>query len=157
MHIVFRGKFPLDCETLRSGAAARITAGEGGQTVGFWLFMLFTDLLVPVIMIGFGGYFSNRAPKEVNGLFGYRTPRSMKNQETWQFAHHYSGKLMFRWGWVLLPLSVAALLPFWGQSEDAVGMAGAVICCVQIVPLLGVIAVTERALKRNFDDDGNRK
>lgn len=58
---------------------------------------------------------------------------------------------------MLLPLSVVALLPFWGQGEDAVGMAGAVICCVQIVPLLGVIAVTERALKRNFDDDGNRK
>ena len=29
---------------------------------------------------------------QINDAFGYRTTRSMKNQETWRFAHQYSGK-----------------------------------------------------------------
>lgn len=42
--------------------------------MAFWCFMLATDLLVPLIMIGFGGAFARHAPREINGLFGYRTP-----------------------------------------------------------------------------------
>ena len=119
--------------------------------------MLATDLLVPLIMIGFGGTFARHAPREINGLFGYRTPRSMCNQDTWTFAHHYSGRLMLRWGLVMLPLSVLALLPVLGQGEEVTGTAGAVICCVQLIPLFGIIAATERALKRTFDDRGRRR
>ncbi|MDO4554333.1 MAG: SdpI family protein, partial [Lachnospiraceae bacterium] len=28
----------------------------------------------------------------MNGLKGYRTSRSMKNMDTWKFAHEYSGR-----------------------------------------------------------------
>ncbi len=125
--------------------------------MAFWCFMLATDLLVPLIMIGFGGMFARHAPREINGLFGYRTPRSMRNQDTWTFAHHYSGRLMLWWGLVMLPLSVLALLPVLGQGEEVTGTAGAVICCVQLIPLFGIIAATERALKRTFDDRGRRR
>ena len=123
----------------------------------FWLFMLATDLLVPLILVVFGSVFSRRAPREINGLFGYRTPRSMRSRDAWEFAHHYSGRLMFRWGLVLLPVSVVALLPVLGQGEDAVGTVGTVICFAQLIPLFGIIAVTERALKRNFDDKGKKR
>lgn len=125
--------------------------------MAFWFLMLVTDLLVPLIMVGFGGRFARHAPREINGLIGYRTPRSMRNRDTWEFAHHYSGRLMFRWGLALLPLSVLALLPVLGKGEDPVGVAGTVICCVQLVPLFGIIAATEKALKRNFDDSGKRR
>ena len=33
------------------------------------------------------------ADMEINNTFGYRTPRSTKNQETWRFANIYSGKI----------------------------------------------------------------
>ena len=127
------------------------------ESMAFWCFMLATDLLVPLIMIAFGGVFARHAPKEINGLVGYRTPRSMRNQDTWRFAHRYSGRLMFRWGLALLPLSVLALLPVLGQGEEVIGTAGAIICCVQMIPLFGIIAATERALKHTFDDSGKRR
>ena len=54
--------------------------------MGFWIFMLACDLLIPVTMIGFGAYFQKGGPKEINGAFGYRTKRSMKNKEIWEFV-----------------------------------------------------------------------
>ena len=59
--------------------------------MGFWIFMLIMDLLLPFTMIGFGRYFMKKAPKEINSVFGYRTSMSMKNKDTWKFAHKYCG------------------------------------------------------------------
>ena len=56
--------------------------------MGFWIFMLIMDLLLPFTMIGFGRYFMKKAPKEINSVFGYRTSMSMKNKDTWEFAHN---------------------------------------------------------------------
>ena len=52
--------------------------------MGFWIFMLIMDLLLPFTMIGFGRYFMKKAPKEINSVFGYRTSMSMKNIAAWQ-------------------------------------------------------------------------
>ena len=41
--------------------------------MGFWIFMCVTVLLIPFLMISFGGLFSRSAPKEINSAFGYRT------------------------------------------------------------------------------------
>ena len=46
--------------------------------MGFWIYMLIMDLLIPIIMILFGQAFLKKAPKEINYVFGYRTSRSMK-------------------------------------------------------------------------------
>ena len=47
--------------------------------MGFWIFMLVIDLLIPLTMIGFGRLFLKKIPKDINALFGYRTSMSMKN------------------------------------------------------------------------------
>ena len=39
--------------------------------MGFWIYMLIMDLLLPFTMIGFGRYFMKKAPKEINEMFGY--------------------------------------------------------------------------------------
>ena len=65
--------------------------------MGFWIFMCVTVLLIPFLMISFGGLFSRSAPKEINSAFGYRTSMSMKNADTWQFAHHFWENLAYPW------------------------------------------------------------
>ena len=74
--------------------------------MGFWIFMLIMDLLLPFTMIGFGRYFMKKAPKEINSVFGYRTSMSMKNKDTWEFAHKYCGKVWYVCGMVMLPITV---------------------------------------------------
>lgn len=124
--------------------------------MGFWVFMLAMALLIPLTMIGFGRYFAGGGPGNVSNVFGYRTRRSMRNRDTWQFAHKYCGRLWFWWGLILLPPSAAVMLLVLGKGEDAVGTAGGILCLVQSLPLVIAIPLTERALTRTFDPAGRR-
>lgn len=125
--------------------------------MGYWVFMLCVNLLIPVTMIGFGKLFLNKAPKEINYIFGYRTTMSMKNTDTWEFAHKYCGRIWFIWGRILLLLTIIAMLFVLGKDDDTVGMIGGIVCGFQLIPVLGSIYPTEKALKKTFDKDGNRK
>lgn len=124
---------------------------------GFWIFMLIMDLLVPCSMIGFGKLFLNKAPRNINTHFGYRTTMSMKNQDTWQFAHKYCGRLWFIGGLILLPVSIIPLLCVPGREIERIAAVGTVVCFAQIVPFAGSIIPTEIALKRAFDKSGKQK
>lgn len=124
--------------------------------MGFWIFMVVMDLLIPLTMIGFGRYFLKSAPKEVNAIFGYRTTMSMKNRDTWEFAHRYCGKIWYCTGIIMLPLTVLSMLFVLGKSTDTIGWLGSVICFIQMIPLIGSIFPTEKALKKTFDRNGNR-
>lgn len=125
--------------------------------MGFWVFMLLMNVLIPLTMIGFGKMFLHHIPDEINMVFGYRTRMSTKNRDTWEFAHQYCGRLWFICGLILLPLSLVPMFFVMGKGEDVVGNLGGVICTVQCVFLVGSILPTERALRRNFDRNGVRR
>jgi uncharacterized membrane protein len=40
--------------------------------------------------------------KKINGIYGYRTPSSMKNEKNWAIANKYSSKLLIGFGLLLL-------------------------------------------------------
>lgn len=124
--------------------------------MGFWFFMLAMNLILPLSMIFLGKYFSKRAPKEINMIFGYRTPRSTKNQDTWQFAHQFFGKLWYKSGLILLGLTLICMLPLIGRDTNTIGKLGGFLCLAQLPAMLWPIPETEKALKKTFDKDGNR-
>ena len=123
----------------------------------FWTFMLIMDLVIPLSMTGFGRMFMKGGPEEINALFGYRTARSMKNEDTWDFAHRYCGKLWFKTGLVLLPISVIPLLFVFNKGINAAAVVGLAVMLVQLILLLLPMAATEAALKRTFDENGARR
>ncbi|MBQ7115461.1 MAG: SdpI family protein [Clostridia bacterium] len=125
--------------------------------MGFWFFMVITLVFIPVIMVVVGKLYRDKASGEINHFIGYRTKRSMKNNETWKFAHKYFSKMWYKLGWVMIPLSILPMLLVIGKDEDTIGILGAIICSLQIVPILISIVLTEKALKDNFDEDGNRR
>lgn len=125
--------------------------------MGFWIFMLIIDLLIPVVMVVFGIYFEKRALKNINPIFGYRTSMSMKNKDTWEFAHHHCGKLWHNIGWIMLVASVIAMLYPLGKDIDFIGAFGGVICGIQIVILTVSLFPTEIALRKTYDKNGCRR
>lgn len=125
--------------------------------MGFWFFMLIMDLLIPITMIGFGGQFMKNAPSKINPVFGYRTSMSMKNKDTWEFAHKFCGKIWYACGLVMLPITVIPMFFVIGESEDYIGVTGGIICGVQLVPLIGSFFPTEMALRKNFDKNGEKR
>ena len=125
--------------------------------MGFWFFMLVMGLLFPVVMILFGTMFMKSAPKKINYILGYRTELSMKNRDTWELAHKYIGKLWFRLGLLLIPITVIPMLFVIGNSENVVATVGLIVSFVNTVTLIVPIFFTENVLNRTFDKDGKRK
>ena len=123
----------------------------------FWIAMLICILLMPLLMLGVGSWWKDHPPKSINVVYGYRTTMSMKNEDTWKFAHHYFGKLWRRLGLAMLPVSALAILPFLRAGEDMVGTVGGVIAAIQCAVLLISIFPTEAALRKHFDKNGNKK
>lgn len=125
--------------------------------IGFWLFMLLVDWIIPVVMILFGRLFLRQPPKNVNSVFGYRTTMSMKNQDTWAFAHRHCGRIWLGLGILLLPLSGLALLPALHQDVQTIGTVSGIVCVVQLVLMVCSAIPVELALRAIFDTNGGRK
>lgn len=116
--------------------------------------MLLVILIMPLMMVGFGLLLMKNPPKKINSYYGYRTRRSVRSQETWDFAHYYFGKLWLVCGLVSLPISLVPLCLVLGKSEQVISVAGLIVLGIQTLLLLVAILLTERALMKNFDEFG---
>lgn len=123
----------------------------------FWWFMFACGLIIPLIMVIAGILMWKRCPKTINFLYGYRTERSMKNRDTWKFAHDHCGRLWLKIGLLMLIPSALVYIPFYNSGEAAISVVGLIVCAVQLVVLIASIFPTEAALKKTFNDDGTRK
>ena len=122
----------------------------------FWWFMVICDLLLPIIMLITGRMMWKHYPKEINGVLGYRTNRSMKNTDTWKFAHEYCGKLWWKIGAASVVPTILVHIPFFHSDESTIGIVGGIVAAVQCVIMLASVFLTERALKKTFNADGTR-
>ena len=122
--------------------------------MGFWICMFCCTLLIPIIMIIAGNSMRLGKFKTINSIVGYRTRRSMKNQQTWDYAHRECGLLWRRWGSTMLVLTVIAMLLFMGEDTDHIGVVGSVITVLQMIPLFLSIAIVEKKLREKFDENG---
>ena len=125
--------------------------------MGIWFMMLGFNLLIPVIMLIAGKAFLRSAPKSINWMLGYRSTMSMKNEDTWIFAHQVVGGFWLKWGWVTLAVTVILMLLLLGKSVELISIVGCVLLFLQLIPVIAVIPHTEKALKGTFDKNGNRK
>ena len=85
-------------------------------------------------------------PKKINYLYGYRTKRSMKNQETWDEANRYSPNLM-----ILVSIITTLLQGIFYFTLNPKN-AGAIATWVMVVLLLLIFPLTENHLKKMFND-----
>ena len=109
-------------------------------------------LMVPIITLITGYLMYRHTPKSINGLVGYRTSRSMINQDTWNFANKYCASLGIKLGIITTFISFLIYILF-----DVNEIVSIVIVLIQTFLLLLSIIPVEKALKNTFDDDGNRR
>jgi len=121
-----------------------------------WLIMLITNMLIPVIMIVFGMLFSKKIPKTINALFGYRTTRSMKNEDTWAFAHHFIGRIWTKLGIIILILSLLMMILLYNKEIEIIALYGVILTFFQLALMIIPIYKTEKELRLTFDESGKR-
>lgn len=106
----------------------------------------FGFLLIGVIMFVAGFVLRFIPPKNINALYGYRTSRSMRSQEAWDFAQRYSGKALLvaalAYTAVYFIIMYSAILE---SSEEAFFFLPLMIAC-----FASVFWTVERKLKQRF-------
>ena len=126
--------------------------------MGAWVLMLACCLLTPLLMWGAGELMLARPPRAINAVVGYRTRRSMMNQDTWDFANRQMALIWRRWGLGMLAAALGGMLPLLSRAnDDMVYWWGLVIMALEVIVLCASIVPVERALRRTFDEDGARK
>ncbi|MCE2613793.1 SdpI family protein [Flavobacteriaceae bacterium D16] len=90
-------------------------------------------------------------PKKINHLYGYRTQRSMKNQQTWDYANRIGPVMFIKTGSYLLLIGVLA---YWlSEPTGAIWISGVTM----VVGLIAGVIACERKLEKRFDAEGNPK
>lgn len=104
------------------------------------LFTGFVFVLAGLVMLKF-------PPKNINGLYGYRTSSSMKNQQRWDFAQLYSSKEMIKTGVILMLSSLIGLI---NPTETHID---AILGLFLFIGATGSLFVrVERAVKKKFGE-----
>lgn len=118
----------------------------------FDIFMAIVMMLIPCTMLFFGRYWTKHPPDRINCAYGYRSRRSMYNQATWRFAHKIAAAAWRRLGYGTLAATLILILFLLhgNLSVTFSGILGGATVLVQLIPMLAVIPITERALKKHF-------
>ena len=106
--------------------------------------------LIGSLMLLISCVFAKYPPKKINDLYGYRTKRSMRNQDCWDFANRHSIRLI--WKTSLLTCIVQAIGVI--LLDEGVALLTATI--VLVTTLIYSVYLTEKELKNTFDKEGNR-
>lgn len=122
--------------------------------MGFWIFMFCCTLLIPIIMIIAGNSMRLGKFKTINYIVGYRTRRSMKNQQTWDYAQRECGRLWMRWGVLMLVPTAVIMLLLLGKEVPTIGTVGGIVTVLQMIPLFLSIVIVEKKLREKFDENG---
>ena len=109
------------------------------MALGYLVFMLVVSLI-----------FVKIPPKKINYLYGYRTRRSMANQEIWKAANTYSARLMVKI--TLISMVFPPVLYFVYPEKNLL-----ITIIIHTVLLLSTLVFTGKHLDKNFDKDGNPK
>ena len=115
--------------------------------------MAYTYYISTLIITVVGVVFWMYPPKKINGLYGYRTTRSCKSQEAWDFAQRYSAKLMTIFGLAAFFVAAAAHLFINSLCINSHYLMLYDICITLLLPIIVVIPpiiLTELELRKRF-------
>jgi len=89
-------------------------------------------------------------PKDINSTIGYRTKKSSKNQETWDFAQRLAGKVFLIIG--IVNFAVCSLIILLFVNKQNVDYMFLVLAYCQIAECFVVILITELKLKKKIEN-----
>lgn len=114
-------------------------------SLSIYLIIIFDGLL----FLGLAYYYLKKPPKTINELYGYRTRKSMSNQEIWDAANKRSAKDLVTYSWVLFGSGVLLWI-------FQIPYAMIVHLGIMLVGLAIAMYSTIRYLNEHFDSNGKK-
>lgn len=102
-------------------------------------------LCIPILLVGLGMGMKTKTPKK-NRWIGWRTPAAMKNETIFKKANIYAGKIMFRYGFVILILT--SIIDIILRYESIGSFITPWVCMAQIIMCVLMIRKIERKIRK---------
>jgi len=112
------------------------------------LFVFTTIMSLSFVIIG--TLLLKHPPKDINSTIGYRTKKSSKNQETWDFAQRLAGIVFLITG--IVNFAVCSLIILLFVNKQNVEHMFLVLAYCQIAEFFVVILITELRLKKKIEN-----
>jgi uncharacterized membrane protein len=107
--------------------------------------VLITHLVVASLLLVVSLMMKIRPPRNINYRYGYRTPRSMKNQKSWDIANQYGANLLMWAG-------VSNLLV---HAISYVAIGGELSIFIPLTYYIGFILVSVFMVEKRLKEPGN--
>jgi uncharacterized membrane protein len=114
--------------------------------------LVLVTALTGVIFIITGYVLKKYPPKNINALYGYRTPSAMKSIERWDFSQKYAAAEMMRTGFLLIVFGIAGSFIELPQLWNVAAGLGLLIALSAIM-----IIRVEKAIQRKFKHLENKE
>lgn len=108
-----------------------------------------TSITLGTIFMVFGLWLKVYPPKQINHIFGYRSPLSKSSKEAWIEGNKFSGKLLLVGGVIIMILT---LICKYTLPDNTTVMAALQI--IEVVIMIGSIIWTEIHLKNYINKHG---
>ena len=109
------------------------------------------SLVCATIFISLGFLLKIYPPKDINSIWGYRTPMSMKNLKIWNIAQRRGGHNMIISGFANLILGIWSIINPNNLNDENIQLI------FLLVSSILMIFFTELTLRKNFDKNGIKK
>ncbi|MES2377632.1 MAG: SdpI family protein [Bacteroidota bacterium] len=120
-----------------------------------WQQLIAGPQLVGAIFIFAGVIQQKFPPTDIDGMYGYRTATSKQNQQTFDEGNRFSARWMLGCGILVFIFGVVltiALHSYVTSAKTRSQILAASLLLSAIIPAILVIAITERHLKRTFNN-----
>ena len=112
-------------------------------------------LIGPLLLLGFGLWYTFAPPKEANHSIGFRAFYGMGSVAAWQYTQRLTGLIWGAMGTLLTIIMLIISLGFSGETlSDSVWSACVCLIVEVVLVLISVIAINVLVAIR-FDYDGN--
>ena len=109
--------------------------------------MIYTIFIIPVMIIVIGYLMNKYPPQKPNWFIGYRTRKSMQNNEVWKIANQYCGTVWIKLGILMLIITsiifVLASLNIINFTENLL----IIVTITEVIILVQTIFIVENKIK----------
>ena len=111
--------------------------------------LIFAILFDCVVLLGLSWYYKKYPPKKINELYGFRTRKTMSNQEIWDVANKRNAQDLWKFALYLTVLSVLLIV-------FKVPYAIFIHLGAMLIGLGIAVYASIRYIDKHFDKNGNR-
>ena len=104
-----------------------------------------------LLLIVLGAIYATYPPKKINYIYGYRTRRSMANQQVWDYSNKIGARMIIQVGLLTTAIGLIVLWLYPGSTAIII-QAG-----VMVAGLIFGMYICEKDLDKHFDKQGNPK